>query len=540
MMPSRPSRKISFASGAARRTSQARASWVPAPATAPLMAATTGFSSRSIAAMRAVSRCECRRNALGVQSRSKRTRSPPAQNAVPAPVRTTARVAGSSAAASSAPPSVWASSSSSALRASGRLRVSTATPSSSRSHRTRSPVMARGGGARRGSGRHDSATARSAAAGPTRRCARWSASRTRGTSARRRGSGQASLQAVPSIPRQLVRLEAQPVLLEHRADVGGERVAHLLVVERQQSLALEGRNAALVRGPEPHQHLGEHRVEVALQRRAPLVGPREVAHASLGVLAMERLLAGDAGGALAKVVVARVLERPEQHREGGVDEHQRRDDVGPVLPRLGEDAQAVLALALGPALQGPGRVDERHLLEQRIERPRVAELLLGDGRERDRALEGRASGEPFGETAAEEELVVREHDHEVDQGGEALVIVGDRPLIGYDAIEVPLGGAHAATSSRSSSGTRSAGRGPTIQRTLLSGTSRTSSQSPKRSRATSVAASVSGASTAARRASGRSYSRRAKTKNLMACAPPRSRRPCARRRAPSTSTGRRA
>src|SRR5262249_28022290 len=66
----------------------------------------------------------------GSQSRSKRERSPPALNALPSPVRITARTAGSSAAASKASRSAAASSASIALRRSRRASASVRTPSS--------------------------------------------------------------------------------------------------------------------------------------------------------------------------------------------------------------------------------------------------------------------------------------------------------------------------------------------------------------------------------------------------------------------------
>ena len=58
MIPSRPSRYTNRAEAAATRTSQASASCVPAPVATPLIAATTGFSSRSTSEMSDVSRCE--------------------------------------------------------------------------------------------------------------------------------------------------------------------------------------------------------------------------------------------------------------------------------------------------------------------------------------------------------------------------------------------------------------------------------------------------------------------------------------------------
>src|SRR4051794_7446468 len=115
------------------RTSQASASCVPAPMATPLIAATVGFSSRSTSEINDVSRCESWRNSRGSQSRSKRLRSPPALNALPAPVRITARTSARSAAPSKAARSAAAISPSIALRRSGRLSASNSTPSSPRS-----------------------------------------------------------------------------------------------------------------------------------------------------------------------------------------------------------------------------------------------------------------------------------------------------------------------------------------------------------------------------------------------------------------------
>src|SRR3954464_15916133 len=115
---------------AARRTSHTRASWVPAPVTGPLIAATVGFSRRSSSVIRLVRRWLSWRNSRGSQSRSKRDRSPPAENALPSPVRISARTPGSSAAASKASRSFAASSPSIALRRSGRASVTVSTPSS--------------------------------------------------------------------------------------------------------------------------------------------------------------------------------------------------------------------------------------------------------------------------------------------------------------------------------------------------------------------------------------------------------------------------
>ena len=93
-IPMKPGTKV--ASDEATRTSQAHASDSPAPAQAPLIAASTGFSSARIA----------RTFGWYVASRASRTppgsswnsrRSWPAQKPRPAPVRTTARIAGSAA-----------------------------------------------------------------------------------------------------------------------------------------------------------------------------------------------------------------------------------------------------------------------------------------------------------------------------------------------------------------------------------------------------------------------------------------------------------
>ena len=96
---------------------------MPAPVATPLMAATVGFSIRSTSVISEVSRWLSWRNSRGSQSRSKRLRSPPALNALPLPVRMTARTARSSAAFSKATRSAEASSLSIALRRSGRLSV---------------------------------------------------------------------------------------------------------------------------------------------------------------------------------------------------------------------------------------------------------------------------------------------------------------------------------------------------------------------------------------------------------------------------------
>src|SRR3954453_17502765 len=118
------------AEAAARRTSQTSASCVPAPVATPLTAATVGFSRRSSSVIRLVRRWLSWRNSRGSQSRSNRDRSPPAEKALPAPVRISARTPGSSAAASKASRSFAASSPSIALRRSGRARVTVSTPSS--------------------------------------------------------------------------------------------------------------------------------------------------------------------------------------------------------------------------------------------------------------------------------------------------------------------------------------------------------------------------------------------------------------------------
>src|SRR3954451_19963636 len=118
------------AEAAARRTSQTSASCVPAPVATPLTAATVGFSRRSSSVIRLVRRWLSWRNSRGSQSRSNRDRSPPAEKALPSPVRISARTPGSSAAASKASRSFAASSPSIALRRSGRASVTVRTPSS--------------------------------------------------------------------------------------------------------------------------------------------------------------------------------------------------------------------------------------------------------------------------------------------------------------------------------------------------------------------------------------------------------------------------
>ena len=98
-IPMKPGTKL--ASEAAIRTSQAQARESPAPAQAPLIAATTGFSSARMA----------RTFGWYVSSSADRTppgsswnsrRSCPAQKPRPAPVSTTARTSGSAASSSAA------------------------------------------------------------------------------------------------------------------------------------------------------------------------------------------------------------------------------------------------------------------------------------------------------------------------------------------------------------------------------------------------------------------------------------------------------
>src|SRR5262249_55509145 len=145
----------------------------------------------------------------GSQSRSKRERSPPAENAEPAPVRMTARTAASPAAASNASRSAAAISASIAFRLSGRSSVTVRTPSSP------SARLTGAGSTRTGSGSPGTPPARLAAAAPTRRAARRGASRTTGSS-----PAQAALELVPSVPGQVVGLERDAVGLEHGGDVG--------------------------------------------------------------------------------------------------------------------------------------------------------------------------------------------------------------------------------------------------------------------------------------------------------------------------------
>src|SRR5579863_9033501 len=119
--------------------SQASARLAPAPAAAPLTAHTTGFGrarSARMIGLRPLSSDWPRsgRGAPGLTARS--TRSAPAQKPRPAPVIRTARQPGSAAARSTAADSAWVRAALSALRRSGRFRISVSTPASNLSKRT--------------------------------------------------------------------------------------------------------------------------------------------------------------------------------------------------------------------------------------------------------------------------------------------------------------------------------------------------------------------------------------------------------------------
>ena len=105
------------------------------PATAwPFTAASSGFGNRTIWMKRSASAREsfrCR-SLLKLKLASSSARSRPAQNASPAPVRTTARTPASSAAARSASASAWRRLAVRALRTCGRDSVSTRTAPSRR------------------------------------------------------------------------------------------------------------------------------------------------------------------------------------------------------------------------------------------------------------------------------------------------------------------------------------------------------------------------------------------------------------------------
>src|SRR4051812_33243597 len=116
------------ASGAARRTSEASASASPPPAAGPLTAAMTGWGRACSLSMIPAIRSWVSRLPTTPSPVIGSLRSRPAQKPRPAPVSTTTRTAPSPATSSSA---TWRSSTSSrlsALRRSGRLSVSRATP----------------------------------------------------------------------------------------------------------------------------------------------------------------------------------------------------------------------------------------------------------------------------------------------------------------------------------------------------------------------------------------------------------------------------
>src|SRR5581483_10847631 len=129
--PSRPSVNAKPADAAATRRSHASASWTPRPTATPFTAAITGFSTRSSRPTRSVRRWLSKRKAAWSTGSPNRSRSAPAQNAGPLPVRTSAWTPSSRAARTSSSCSAAIIRGVSAFRASGRASVIVRTPSES-------------------------------------------------------------------------------------------------------------------------------------------------------------------------------------------------------------------------------------------------------------------------------------------------------------------------------------------------------------------------------------------------------------------------
>ncbi len=142
-------------------------------------------------------------------------------------------------------------------------------------------------------------------------------------------------------------------------------------------------------------------------------GRRDLAHPAGGELRVRRLVRDDAARSPAQHVRARLLEPLEHDRHGRVDEEERRHGVRPAREALAQQREAVLALAVVVALERDGRA--RQLLEEGVQRARVPELLLRDGGAGDGALERGRSDRRLRQPAAEEVLVVGEHDDEVGE-----------------------------------------------------------------------------------------------------------------------------
>jgi len=133
MRPRLTNEAANRASGAAMMKSQASAMSRPSPIAGPLTAAIVIWSAPASAVTNAAVWCCLRqpRIATSPAGCSSRRRmpltSPPAQNALPAPVRMITRTSSSSDSAASSTRSASRMPSSSAFRACGRFRVSTAT-----------------------------------------------------------------------------------------------------------------------------------------------------------------------------------------------------------------------------------------------------------------------------------------------------------------------------------------------------------------------------------------------------------------------------
>ncbi len=149
MMPRRPKTNASFASSAANRTSNSSESVRPAPTAAPFSAPITGVAIVQKADFSAIesestpSSSSCSACASAPNEPPPAERSTPAQNPLPAPVTTIARTASSASNSHMASKNSRCIVRSKALRASGRLSVSVATPTSSTSTMIVSWLMGR-------------------------------------------------------------------------------------------------------------------------------------------------------------------------------------------------------------------------------------------------------------------------------------------------------------------------------------------------------------------------------------------------------------
>lgn len=127
----------SFASSAAIAMSASSATTTPAPTATPLIADTTGFSQSMMFQTRSdISRSMWETRSWSPAIRSTMPRSPPAENAFPAPVITATRVAASADTSRQTRASSPCRTSSAALYFAGLSMVMSRTPSSRRSNRS--------------------------------------------------------------------------------------------------------------------------------------------------------------------------------------------------------------------------------------------------------------------------------------------------------------------------------------------------------------------------------------------------------------------